>query len=270
LAHSRFKKNGWASQKEEQMKQGRGSVAPQERKGFSVALSQFLGREVPSLRGQLIRDQIVKEICKLIDEYYPSTEHMKMGQILWYAVDVNEKAGYGKRLEDCQMRPVVLDLIHQSDIDDYLDGIVKRERQKKITVRLFKQAYDQSGVMTIADISTIMRLSPNTISKYIKEYQNENHTVVPHRGTIHDLGRTLTHKKIICEKHLKEGKSIEQTARETYHSPQAVARYVNDFNRVRECLKAGWKSDKISYATGLSESLTKEYVDLMVGDELPF
>lgn len=245
-------------------------VPPQEKKGFSAALGQFLGREVPSLRGQLIREQIVKEICKLIDDYYPSTERMKMGQVVWYAVDVNEKAGYGKRLEDCKMRPVVLDLIHQSDIDDYFEGIAKRVRQKKITARLFKQAYDQSGVMTIADVSTIMRLSPNTISKYIKEYQYENHTVVPHRGTIHDLGRTLTHKRIICEKHLKEGKSIEQTARETYHSPQAVSRYVNDFNRVRECLKAGWSPEKISYATGLSQALTKEYVDLMTGDDLPF
>jgi hypothetical protein len=248
----------------------RNVVAPQEKKGFSAALGQFLAAEVPSLRGQLIREQIVKEICKLIDEYYPSTERIKMGQILWYAVDVNEKAGYGKKLEDCTIRPVILDLIHQSDVDDYLKGISKRERQKKITARLFKQAYDQSGVMTIADVSTIMRLSPNTISKYIKEYQNENHIIVPHRGTIHDLGRTQSHKKIICEKHLKEGKSIEQTARETYHSPQAVSRYVNDFNRVRECLKAGWKTEKISYATGLSQTLTKEYVDLMGGDDLPF
>jgi len=38
----------------------------------------------------------------------------------------------------------------------------------------------------------------------------------------------LTHKRIICEKHFLEGKSVQQTARETYRSPQAVIRYAND------------------------------------------
>lgn len=240
-----------------------------ERKSFASALDTFLSECCPSLRGELIRKPVVKEICRLVDEYYPSTERMRMGQVLWYAVDVNEKAGFGKRIEHCRLQPVIVDLIHESDIEDVLSGLAKKERQKKVAVRIFKQSYDQGGVMTNADVGAIMRLSPATISKYVREYEKEHEVMVPRRGNIHDMGRTLTHKRLICQKHLKEGKTIEQTAQETCHSPEAVRRYVNDFNRVRECLKAGWTVEKTAYATGLSKNLAQEYIDMM-GDDLPF
>jgi hypothetical protein len=244
-------------------------VPTYERKSFSAALDTFLELTCPSLRGKLIRKPVVKEILKLIDAYYPATERMKMGQMLWYAVDVSEKAGFGKRIEDCKLQPVIVDVIHESDIEDILAKVKKRERQKKVTARIFKQAYDQGGVMTNSDVGAILRLSAATVSKYVREYEKENDVMIPRRGNIHDMGRTLTHKKLICIKHLKEGKPIEQTAQETYHSPEAVRRYVTDFRRIQECLKAGWSVEKTAYATGLSKNLTQEYFD-MINDELPF
>jgi predicted transcriptional regulator len=265
----RFKKKEWAEKKEGEVRKYTPQKPSYEKKSFSSALDTFLAECCPSLRGDLIREPVVKEICKLVDTYYPPIDRVRMGQILWYAVDVKEKAGFGKRIEKCKLQPVILDLIHESDIDDILNGLAKKERQRKVAARLFKQAYDQGGVLTNADVGSIMRLSPGTVSKYIRDYEKEHKTMVPRRGNIHDMGRTLTHKLIICQKHLKEGKTIEQTAQETFHSPEAVRRYVNDFNRVRECLKAGWNVEKISYATGLSKNLTEEYVD-MINDDLPF
>ena len=137
-------------------------------------------------------------------------------------------------------------------------------------MRLFRQSYEQKGVLTNADVSSMMRLSPATVSGYIREYEKETGRIVPRRGTIHDMGRTLTHKRIICEKHFLEGKSVEQTARETYHLPQAVVRYADDFKRVRECLKVGWSVERIAYTTGLSKSLTKEYADMISEKEILF
>lgn len=245
------------------------SIPTYTKKGFPAVLDQFFAKNCPQLGGYLTREVIVKEVIKLFEDFYPPTERMKMGQILWYAVDVDEKAGYGKKIEDCKVKPVILDLLHHSDIDDLLKGIPKRERQKKITARLFFQAHKKKAVLTNADAGAIMRLAPGTISKYIREYEKEKGEMVPRRGNIHDMGRTLTHKKQICIKHLKEGKTIEQTAKETYHSPQAVVRYISDFKRVRECLKEGWEVEKISYTTGMSKELTKEYVNMIQEKQLP-
>lgn len=241
-----------------------------EKKGFKAALNYFLAEQVPQLGGELTRKPVVERIYGMVEEYFPSTERIKMGQMLWYAVDESEKAGYGKSLEKCKQRPVILDVIHDTDIDDILNGIKKRERQKKVAVRLFTQAQEQHGVLTHADVGAIMRLAPGTVSKYIVEHERQTGMVVPRRGNIHDMGPTLTHKKIICQKLFAEGKSVEQTARETHHSPAAVVRYANDFKRVRECLKERWDTGKIAFATGLSASLTKQYVDMLHNDELPF
>lgn len=250
------------------MKKKYSSDPPEKRKRFPAALGYFLKEQCPSLRGKLIRDRIVQAIIELFEKFYPPTERMRMGQVLWYAVDVKETAGYGKRIEDCKIKPVILNLIHETDIDNFFQGIKKKERQKCVMARLFKEAFQQKAVLTQADVGSMMRLAPSTISRSVREYERKTGEIVPRRGTIHDIGRTVTHKRIICIKHFKEGKTIEQTSKETHHSPSAVARYVNDYKRVRECLKSHWKTNKIAFATGLSFSLIKEYIDLINSNEV--
>ena len=245
------------------MKGKKNNSSVQSRKDFRAALTYFFKENVSALDKELICKPVVDEVIKLIDKYMPSTERLRPGQILWYAVDKTETAGYGKRIEDCKITPVMLDLINDDDIEDFMGKVPKRIRQQKVAVRLHNQAYQQGGVFTYADTAAIMRLSPGTIGKYIRDYEKEHNVSVPRRGNIHDMGRTLTHKRIICVKHLMEGKTIETTASETNHSTNAVVRYTNDFKRVHICLKDGWEYSKIAQATGMSQSLVKEYVDLI-------
>ncbi len=250
---------------------------PVQRKDFRAALGTFLSDAVPALRGDLIRDAVVGQLLTLIDTYLPPAERMRPGQMLWYAVDRAEKGGYGKRIEDTAIRPVIVDLVTDEDIQAFVDHRPRRERQKQVAVRLHRQSHEQGGVFTYADTGALMRLSPSTVGMYIREYERETGQVVPRRGTVHDMGPTLTHKRIICIKHLKEGKSVQQTALETDHSPEAITRYVQDFKRVHVCLKEGWDLGKIAAATGLSQPLISQYVDLIQEDgtvssfdEVPF
>ncbi|MBD3243184.1 MAG: DUF1670 domain-containing protein [Chitinivibrionales bacterium] len=265
------KKKAWADEKEVPMKHLPDVPStPTHPKGFAPALDRFLNEVCPSLRGELIREPVVKEICAMIDRFFPPTERMRMGQVLWYAVAADQRAGMGKRIQDCKLQPVIVDVTNASDVEDILNALPRRERNKKVIVRLFEQAYEQGGVFSCADVASIMRLSPSTVSIYARQHEEETGQVVPRRGNIHDLGPTVTHKRIICRKHLKEGLSIEQTARETHHSPKSVVRYVNDFKRIRECLKAGWTVEKAAYTTGLSIHLAAQYFEMMTTEELPF
>lgn len=236
---------------------------PWERKTLSGILGHFLAENCPQLGGQLMIKPLVDEIIRMFDEYCPPVERLKMGQMIWYAVDVNETSGYGKSIDKCKINAVILDLVHADDIEAVLQSETKRERQKRVVARLYNQAYEQGSVLTCSDVAAIMRMAPGTISKYTREIELQQGKLLPRRGTIHDMGPTLTHKRIICIKCLKEGKTIEMTAKETNHSPEAVTRYVNDFKRVYTCLSSGWEIEKISYATGLSKSLTKEYINLI-------
>ena len=235
-----------------------------ERKTLGAALQYFLSQSVPALNSPLLCDAVVEEIEKLIEHYLPRNERLRPGQVLWYAVDSLDKGHYGKRIEDTAIKPVIMDLITEQDIHDAVNKIKpKRQRQQSVAVRLHQQCYQQGGVMTYADTAAIMRLSTSTVGKYIREYEKETGNMVPRRGNIHDMGPTLTHKRIICIKHLQEGKNIQTTALETNHSPEAVTRYVRDFKRVYLCLKEGWTLDKISQATGLSKPLVDEYVTMI-------
>jgi hypothetical protein len=97
------------------------------------------------------------------------------------------------------------------------------------------------------------------VNRCIHEHERETGEVVPRRATVHDMGPTITHKAAICRKVIMEGRSIEETARLTQHSPEAVGRYVQDYRRVLTCLKQGFSVQQSAYATGMSESLVREY-----------
>jgi hypothetical protein len=233
------------------------------KKDLKAVLSNFFERNIPQLGGVITREPVVDAIIGIFDKFCPPTDRMKAGQVLWYAVDVEETAGYGKRLEDCRMVPVTLDLFNRDDARRIEEKMPRRDRSLHTAARLFKQGYKQAGVLTLSDAASVMRVTPSTMSKYVRDYERLFNVILPRRGTIHDMGPTLTHKRVICFKHMVEGKTVEQTARETRHSVSAVTRYANDYRRVLTCQQEGWDVTRICAATGLSKSLVKEYLDLI-------
>jgi hypothetical protein len=52
------------------------------RKTFEAALCTFVTRKFSFLKGTMIVNLIVKELKKLVDNYYPSPSHLKPGQML--------------------------------------------------------------------------------------------------------------------------------------------------------------------------------------------
>ncbi|MBA7634112.1 hypothetical protein ES703_41691 [subsurface metagenome] len=183
-------------------------------------------------------------------------------------MDERETSGYGKRIEQTALKPVLLEVISEQDIRDLLSGVSIKDIRKKVVVRLFEQAKSQGGVLTSVDVASIMLVSPWTICRYIKEYQEETGKLIPRRGTVHDMGPSVTHKRQICRMVILEGRSIEDTARATNHSPEAVTRYVQDYRRVYACLSMGLTLDQTSFTTSLSKRLVKEYQEIFQEDRL--
>ena len=92
---------------------------------------------------------------------------------------------------------------------------------------------------------------------------------MPRRGTIHDMGRSVTHKAIICYKRLVEHKPTSQVAQETFHTPEDVEHYVQCLRRVQLCRDSGMSPEETAQATGHSLSLVQEYLDLIEVFRLP-
>ena len=243
----------------DQLQRARDTFGPQCYKTFEGALGAFIAEECPQLGGLLTRKALVQAIAQLVTAHYPSSTHMAQGQVRWTAVHKDEKSSYGKTIAQSQLTPVVLDLIPTSEVEARAAGTKLREVKIDAVARLFEQAYKQDGVLTNAEVSLLLKLSPGTVGTYRREWEEAHAKMLPTRGSIHDMGPTLTHKKIILQKLIFEGKNVQTVCRETDHSPEAVLRYTTNFKQVLMCQSKGLDVAQTSFATKLSVRLIEEH-----------
>ena len=223
----------------ERLQHAHSTFGPQCFKTFEGALNAFMADECPQLGGLLTRKALVQAIAQLVTAHYPSSTHMTQGQVRWTAVHKDEKSSYGKTIAQSRLTPVILDLVPNSEVQARAEGAKLRAVKKEAVARLFTQAYEQNGVLTNAEASLLLKLSPTTVGIYRREWEKEHQRLLPTRGSIHDMGPTLTHKKIILEKLIFEGKNVQTVCRETDHSPEAVLRYTTNFKQVLMCQSKG-------------------------------
>jgi hypothetical protein len=236
---------------------------PIEHKTFKSALQQFFKDEVPQIGGEMIIGLISDKIQNLIDSFYTKTERLSMGQMLWFAIDEKEKPSYGKSMSKTKIKPVILTIVHPDDITALKNKVSILTLKEQIIARLYRETKKQGAVLAESDISLIMHITGNTVSKRTTAYEKKHNVTLPRRGTIHDLGRSLSHKRMICKKRKLQNKSISQIARETDHTPQAITRYTTDLNRVQFCLNKKLSVNDVSFVTNLSPTLTIEYLNLI-------
>jgi predicted transcriptional regulator len=236
---------------------------PQTHKSFVGALNAFFTDECPQLGGDLSRRALVKAIEAMVRRFFPETSHLKAGQMPWITIHKDEKGSYGKTIDKSELVSVNLNLVPDSDARERAEGKKLRELKKDAVARLCKEAYEQEGCLTQAEIAIMLKISAPTVGKYIAEWETAHGECLPRRGTIHDMGPTLTHKKIIIEKLFVEKKSVQQTSRETFHSFQAIHRYICSFKKVLLCYRKGLSKEEICVAAGHSARLIQQYLDLI-------
>jgi hypothetical protein len=85
---------------------------------------------------------------------------------------------------------------------------------------------------------------------------------LPHRGRVHEIGPTTTHKAQIIES-LLQGKQIPEAARIHSHSVHNVERYYRGYNAVE--MAAGFTEDLsfIALMTGIELNVVKQYYALV-------
>ena len=100
------------------------------------------------------------------------------------------------------------------------------------------------------------------VGQLLGEYERQTGQIVPRRATIHDVGPGLSHKGIICHKRYVEGKSPDQVARETFHSLDAVDRYLGQFDRVRHCRRQGLRAQETAHILNCGVTRVETYLEI--------
>jgi hypothetical protein len=242
---------------------------PNGRKTFHSALCHLLQTEFPGIFGPAVTQLFADRVEQIFEQFHPERSRMKVGQVLWAAVAADDPPARDKRIEQTRLIPVVLDLVAPQDIEELVAGARIATIRLNRLLRLFRQAYQQGAVLCYADVSLLMHLRIGTVSRYVQKHHQVTHEIIPCRGTIHDLGRSMTHKAIICYKRLVEQKTTSQVAAETNHHPDSVERYVQSLRRAKMCTDAGMSVDETAIAIGHSQALVKECLHLIQQYRLP-
>jgi hypothetical protein len=236
-------------------------------KTFPAALSYFLTQEFPHLGGPKVRELFVAEVVRLVEQFYPAPQRLQPGQTVWLAVAKSDRPKDHQPLTQTHLLPVILTLVDQADIHRLMKGTSRVLVTQEIIARIHREADEQGAVLAQTDTALLLAFKESVISQRIRDYEKRTGQIIPRRGTIHDLGPTVSHKATIARKALLERKSTSQTASTTNHTPKSVDRYLLDLTRCYICLKrAGQSVEQTAFTTGLSLNLVREYAALI--DEL--
>lgn len=235
------------------------TYGPQAAKTFCGALEAFFAAEFPQQAGLRARRAIVQGIVDLVHQFFPQTTHLRQGQVTWVSVAKDEVAAYGKTMPKTRMVPVILTLIAEDEAAQRRDGKRLRDLKRDAVARLCSETDAQGGCITAAEIAILLKTTPTTVGRYIAQWQEIHGKLLPRRGTIHDMGPTLTHKKEICRLLFLEGMTVAETVNTTKHSTKAIDRYITNFRQVFTCKAKGLNVDETARATKLSKRLVEEY-----------
>ena len=236
---------------------------PQRAKNFDSAIRHFIQTEFPRLGGPKVIDLFCEQIRKFINQFYPKGEYVSFGQLPWCAVAKEDFPGRAKTIAQTKLRPVILSLVEDEDYVKLESGLPFREVTKDRIARIMIQA-DKNGVeLTTTELALMFSYTHTRICQLIAQYEKDHNCILPRRGTVHDMGRSVTHKVQICRKKLLEGKETPDIARECFHSPMSVDKYLLDLHRINFCRKKGMSKEEICFSIQRSATLVEEYLKLI-------
>jgi hypothetical protein len=223
------------------------------------ALVNFFEREFKGAFGPIVRENIAEALVDLFNSLCPESSRLKPGQIVWNALDKRTRADSEKR----RYKPVILSLVTDDEVSMFEKGTLVTTIRKNVMARMIREAFQQGAVLSTRDLSLLLVSTASALSHQRIEYEKEHQTVLPHTGVIHDMGSTLTHKRIIIYKHVVEKKDPSIVARETNHSQPAVDKYIKDFNRVKTLVNDNKDIDFIHHTTNIARPVVKQYLQII-------
>ena len=227
------------------------------------SIERFLDLEFPKTFGPLIRSKMAQEIVALVDRQLPAKDHLRPGQCVWNAVSLRTRPDHPQ----CQLVPVVLTLVDDSDVEQLAQATPMPQIAQKAIARMTREAFQQGALLSMRDIGLLVWRSNSTISTLRQAWETRQGTHLPHVGNLQDFGTCISHKTTIIRKVVYEGKDPLRVSDETKHSQWAVDRYLKDFYRVRTCYQHNPDLDFITRTTGLSKYLVNQYVEIITQNE---
>jgi hypothetical protein len=223
------------------------------------AIVNFFKTEFGNNFGPIVRENIAGALIDLFDSLCPESSRLKPGQVIWNTLDIRTRGDSKNR----KYKPVILSLVTDDEVKMFESDVPVSTIRQKVMDRMTREAYQQGGVLSTRDLSLLLVYNASGLSHQRIAYEKEHKTILPHTGVIHDMGTTLTHKRIIIYKHVVEKKDPAVVSRETNHTQGAVDKYIKDYNRVKTLVNDNKDIDFIHQTTNMSKPVIKQYLQII-------
>jgi hypothetical protein len=224
-----------------------------------ASLARLFAEHFPRMLGTIVCARLATDVLDFIAHQLVPAAHLRPGQCLWNAVSLQTRADS----RHLQLVPVVLTLVDEADIARREAGASISEVREQALARLLEEAYQQGALLSMRDLGLLTWQREEIFSVHRRAWEEKHQRLLPHPGTLQDMGSCLTHKRAIVVKVVYEHQDPRQVALHTKHSQQAVDRYLKDFHRVRTCYRERPDLDFIEQVTGMSKHLIRQYIDLI-------
>lgn len=242
-------------------------IAPSfHQKHYRPALKRFLQpvltalfqRELTRL-GPMLAGRLATEVVALFEALCPAPEHLRPGQLLWTVPDRNTSP----RSRNRPLIPVVLTLSSPEDAQLLAKGGTVAENFQQALARMFREAHAQGGLLSVRDAALVLHHHQSDISRSRQKYENKHACILPHPGSLQDVGSTVSHKAQAVRKVVFERKDPATVAREMTHAQSSVDRYLRDYHRVETLYKVRPDPLFIHQCTNIAKHVVRQYVKLI-------
>ena len=179
-----------------------------------------------------------------------------IGQVTMLALSAENPPGRG--IAECKRIPINLTVDSPDDLEAFREGVAALRRSR--IQRLTWEAQEQGALLTQEDLARLLCTSRSTVKRDIAELRAKGINV-PTRGQVKDIGKGISHKTQIVRDWLNSY-TFSQIRQRCRHSISSIGRYCSDFQRIIRLHVRGLNLADIRLATGLSERLIGEYLEL--------
>ena len=221
-------------------------------------LSTLFQRELTRL-GPMLAGRLATEVVRLFEAICPAPEHLRPGQLLWTVPDRNTSP----RSRNRPLIPVILTLSSSEDAQRLAQGATISENLQQALSRMFLEAHAQGGLLSVRDAALVLHHHQSVITRFRQSYEKRHDCILPHPGSLQDVGSTVSHKAQAVRKVVFERKDPATVAREITHSQSSVDRYLRDYHRVKALYDVRPDPTFIHQCTNIAKHVVRQYVELI-------
>ena len=225
-------------------------------------LSALFQRELTRL-GPMLAGRLATEVIRLFEAICPATEHLRPGQLLWTVPDRNSNP----RSRNRPLIPVILTLASPEDAQRLAQGATLARDFQETLSRMFLEAHAQGGLLSVRDAALLFHRHQGDISRFRQSYEKKHDCILPHPGSLQDVGSTVSHKAQAVRKVVLERKDPATVAREMTHAQSSIDRYLRDYHRVKTLHDVRPDPIFIHQCTNIAKHVVRQYIQLIVQEK---